>query len=292
MVLVPGGRLTAAQLEAIAAAAAEAEEASDSESDTSEMLASAPSTPRRWSGAMAKEDEDYTVKNTFINTPLQRSPSFDEFFGVRKVHSSPPSLAAVPLNRAIGCFGISTPSVLSARNSEADLHMEAAEFCLEQELEKCNLGSASDLGSGSTRAQTLDGRPTAIGSGTFATGSGAVSEVSRAPHDAVEPVLGSKELPSVGSALHAWGACKPCAFIGSNMCRNDINCQFCHLCEPGEKKRRRKEWLETKREQRRHEEAVAAAILENARRPLVPFPAGFAPAQLRALIPVPGQWAR
>mmetsp|Transcript_74623 Transcript_74623/g.230643 ORF Transcript_74623/g.230643 Transcript_74623/m.230643 type:complete len:484 (+) Transcript_74623:66-1517(+) len=68
--------------------------------------------------------------------------------------------------------------------------------------------------------------------------------------DSEPPVLGSPELPSRGSALHAWGACKPCAFVFSEGCQNDLDCQFCHLCEPGERKRRKKERLANKREAR------------------------------------------
>jgi hypothetical protein len=64
------------------------------------------------------------------------------------------------------------------------------------------------------------------------------SEAGDAMH---RPSLGSAEMPSRGSALHQFGACKPCAFVFAEGCMNDINCQFCHLCEPGEKKRRRKE---------------------------------------------------
>eukprot|EP00928_Gymnodinium_smaydae_P025890 TRINITY_DN20498_c0_g1_i1.p1 TRINITY_DN20498_c0_g1~~TRINITY_DN20498_c0_g1_i1.p1 ORF type:complete len:586 (+),score=128.59 TRINITY_DN20498_c0_g1_i1:117-1874(+) len=48
-------------------------------------------------------------------------------------------------------------------------------------------------------------------------------------------------LPSAGSAYHNWGTCKPCAFVFKAGCANGINCQFCHLCEPGEKKRRKKD---------------------------------------------------
>uniref|UniRef100_A0A7S0FMW7 C3H1-type domain-containing protein n=1 Tax=Pyrodinium bahamense TaxID=73915 RepID=A0A7S0FMW7_9DINO len=79
-----------------------------------------------------------------------------------------------------------------------------------------------------------------------------------------EPVvLGSPELPSRGSALHKWGACKPCAFVFQEGCNNDVECQFCHLCEPGERKRRKKERLAMKREvreaaRRRRAEAAAA----------------------------------
>jgi hypothetical protein len=48
-------------------------------------------------------------------------------------------------------------------------------------------------------------------------------------------------LPSVGSAGHVIGACKPCAFIFRGGCQSGTSCRFCHLCSPGEKQRRRKE---------------------------------------------------
>lgn len=48
-------------------------------------------------------------------------------------------------------------------------------------------------------------------------------------------------LPSIGSAGHRLGRCKPCAFIGTKGCNSGTDCRFCHLCEAGEKKRRQKE---------------------------------------------------
>merc|ERR1712087_895144 len=35
--------------------------------------------------------------------------------------------------------------------------------------------------------------------------------------------------------------CKPCAFVFKDGCESGANCTFCHLCAPGEKKRRKKE---------------------------------------------------
>jgi len=55
-----------------------------------------------------------------------------------------------------------------------------------------------------------------------------------------EPELGSPEFPSIGSAGHRLGTCKPCAFLERG-CSSGVNCNFCHSCEPTEKKRRRKE---------------------------------------------------
>eukprot|EP00928_Gymnodinium_smaydae_P039129 TRINITY_DN26802_c0_g1_i2.p1 TRINITY_DN26802_c0_g1~~TRINITY_DN26802_c0_g1_i2.p1 ORF type:complete len:341 (+),score=74.82 TRINITY_DN26802_c0_g1_i2:93-1115(+) len=48
-------------------------------------------------------------------------------------------------------------------------------------------------------------------------------------------------LPSVGSAEHNTGRCKPCAFVyREDGCMNGEACEFCHLCEQGEKRRRAK----------------------------------------------------
>lgn len=52
------------------------------------------------------------------------------------------------------------------------------------------------------------------------------------------PVLGSEQLPSIGSASHHLGGCRPCAFFHTRGCGNAEGCPFCHLCESGEKKRR------------------------------------------------------
>lgn len=65
---------------------------------------------------------------------------------------------------------------------------------------------------------------------------------------------GSLALPSLGSALHAGGNCKPCSFVHKAGCGKGSQCPFCHLCDPTEKKRREK----IKKEQLRR----AAAELE------------------------------
>lgn len=46
---------------------------------------------------------------------------------------------------------------------------------------------------------------------------------------------------SMGSLGHNLGLCKPCAFFLKDGCRSGADCKFCHLCESGEKKRRKKE---------------------------------------------------
>lgn len=44
-----------------------------------------------------------------------------------------------------------------------------------------------------------------------------------------------------GSQGHGARMCKPCAFFNTKGCKDGTICKFCHLCEPGEKKRRKKE---------------------------------------------------
>jgi len=56
----------------------------------------------------------------------------------------------------------------------------------------------------------------------------------------LEPELGTEDCPTVGSLNHRFGTCRPCAFLHKQGCGNGVNCQFCHLCDAGEKKRRQK----------------------------------------------------
>eukprot|EP00930_Biecheleria_cincta_P009203 TRINITY_DN11089_c0_g1_i2.p1 TRINITY_DN11089_c0_g1~~TRINITY_DN11089_c0_g1_i2.p1 ORF type:complete len:335 (-),score=54.53 TRINITY_DN11089_c0_g1_i2:189-1193(-) len=57
--------------------------------------------------------------------------------------------------------------------------------------------------------------------------------------DADRDTASTSELPSVGSAGHSAGTCKPCAFLHSKGCTSGQGCQFCHLCGEGEKERRK-----------------------------------------------------
>jgi len=67
------------------------------------------------------------------------------------------------------------------------------------------------------------------------------AEVPPPEQEARSFAFGSPELPTVGSAEHSSGRCKPCAFLFTKGCENGLLCKFCHLCPPGEKKRRQKQ---------------------------------------------------
>lgn len=74
------------------------------------------------------------------------------------------------------------------------------------------------------------------------------------------PAPGSAELPSIGSANHGSGRCKPCAFFHIKGCENGAVCRFCHFCEQGEKKRRAKDKLAKRRVVKQIQASRQAAI--------------------------------
>lgn len=57
-----------------------------------------------------------------------------------------------------------------------------------------------------------------------------------------------EDLPSRGSAKHKSGLCKPCAFVFEGGCMNAKECEFCHLCDRGERTRRKREKLLVRKE--------------------------------------------
>merc|ERR1712048_259392 len=80
---------------------------------------------------------------------------------------------------------------------------------------------------------------------------------------AMKSVQVDSSVPSVGSARHFIRRCKPCAFVHTvKGCAEGANCQFCHLCPPGEKRRRdpRKKERERRKKERRHGEAQQSSL--------------------------------
>jgi len=83
------------------------------------------------------------------------------------------------------------------------------------------------------------------------------------------PELGGPQLPSIGSMLHHQGGCRPCTFFHTRGCENKVDCKFCHLCGPGEKKKRLKVLKHVQRE-------ATFIALENAKAKLASWSAAEA----------------
>jgi hypothetical protein len=69
-------------------------------------------------------------------------------------------------------------------------------------------------------------------------------------------------LPSVGSAGHHLGLCKPCDFLhrSSDGCTAGESCRFCHICGPDENKRRKAEKKRVLQNERRVRQAAACMV--------------------------------
>eukprot|EP00418_Pyrodinium_bahamense_P068050 CAMPEP_0179078056 /NCGR_PEP_ID=MMETSP0796-20121207/34929_1 /TAXON_ID=73915 /ORGANISM="Pyrodinium bahamense, Strain pbaha01" /LENGTH=373 /DNA_ID=CAMNT_0020775347 /DNA_START=48 /DNA_END=1169 /DNA_ORIENTATION=- len=64
-----------------------------------------------------------------------------------------------------------------------------------------------------------------------------------------------RELPSLGSAVHGSGECRPCAWFWKPQgCQNGKECRHCHLCPEGEIKARKKEKVESLRHEKQEQE--------------------------------------
>jgi len=211
------------------------------------------------------------VRNTFIDTDVWRPLSLCEFIQQRQVQSCPGSF--IGECRRLGDqfedgFATSLPSHQTVVNN-VEIQVEAVtaatlETSMEQEvstavseLQSSRASSALEV-CGSrlglialqsavsppppSQAPVLDPMPQL--SETTAPLGPLVLGLSDSPPG---PQLGSPALPTVGSASHQQGFCRPCAFLHTKGCANGVECTFCHLCEPGEKKRRRKDKLAMRR---------------------------------------------
>lgn len=90
----------------------------------------------------------------------------------------------------------------------------------------------------------------------------AFQELPAVPAPPADPAPGSAELPSIGSAGHAAGCCKPCAFFHTVGCTSGLTCQFCHLCDADERKRRRMAKLDARRADRLRRSSEAGSERE------------------------------
>jgi len=180
----------------------------------------------------------FEVRNTFIDYQI-RHASLDEFFQERRIHSSP----AVPREYE--------------DSEDEDLSTVAVELggwkSPEPQHLSCTIASGAQAFMTSMAAVT--GFWTVAPTDNF--------YVPQQPpcvlrlSDALQgPLLGSNELPTVGSEGHHMGNCKPCAFFYTKGCGNGTQCSFCHLCPPEEKRRRQKDKQEAFREMRRQRRQV------------------------------------
>jgi len=189
-------------------------------------------TDGRYTGHLQKSgmpDYDYpvptVVRNTFIELQVGRPTSLDEFFEERRIRSCP----VPPREEERDVCSISTPEPVvpqyeQPRNSiatgaQALFSTVAIVTGFSPRLEHAASATPSD------KCNAWAERPRLL----------MLSEALPGPTQPF-PLL-----PTVGSAGHSSGTCKPCAFLYTKGCGNGAQCSFCHLCPPDEKRRRQKD---------------------------------------------------
>lgn len=213
------------------------------------------------------EDFEYPVplfvKNTFIDADVTRPASLQPFINERQAFSCPTSMISEPGSDCNGLaagppyptlmpyspgetfkkcatLGSSLPLVVSNGCPQATLPTSkpgkkgvapASLHVFDQDaVSDCSTVDTTVLG-----AFHKSPPPSPAGAGFLRKMSGQSTDFLAAP-----PGLG-RALPSKGSAGHERRECKPCAFMHTKGCSSGVDCQFCHLCPPGEKQRRQKD---------------------------------------------------
>ena len=175
--------------------------------------------------------ERFIQERRSSSCPTRRSPQADDHGPTDGILASPrrgtyfptPGPGKSPRNWRLDCDALDQPGVLSAASTVAPASNEG-----DCDIEVSTLPSI--LAAWASPIPTDSHMDTLV---------------------STTPLLGSPELPTVGSANHHIRRCKPCAFLQKG-CQSGVSCKFCHLCELGEKKRRKKEKVAMRRELNRH----------------------------------------
>jgi len=225
--------------------------------------------------------EPYFVKNTFIHAKLGRESSLDAFYHDRE-------FASCPVSAIYGTEGEEASHALTvAEAATAAINDQMANLPVGFQNHAWPFGSDCETPTAAFSMLPSDGgwpctippppvtlpvsappmpqqaasvMPPELSAGLLAEPASGSAWAQKTPFMMLaeagsQPEVGSNELPTVGSQLHRWGACSPCAHAHSSRgCKNGVECQFCHLCEPGELKRRQK----LKRMTQRRQATVAA----------------------------------
>mmetsp|Transcript_79347 Transcript_79347/g.137581 ORF Transcript_79347/g.137581 Transcript_79347/m.137581 type:complete len:208 (-) Transcript_79347:139-762(-) len=153
------------------------------------------------------------VRNTFIDAPLlQKSESLEEFLKVRK---------------AVSCPAVSP-------------HVEPQEDVKRAETAQELCRASTPLAEG-IQAVASWLRPEGSSSGSDEECD--ANQACRSADARSWPSAASVQVPTIGSAEHHLGRCKPCAFFHTRGCASGADCLFCHLCDADAKKLRKKQKL-------------------------------------------------
>lgn len=168
-----------------------------------------------------------TIQNAVFHPSIGQPSSMDEFYQEREIQSCPP-LAPPP---GLEDFGDNPRFQLPSYFSAGDVFSATANL-------QYRYTAQPRLSQVPRADETRKLQPMKVAGALMA-------------HE--EPLLGSLEMPTFGSRGHYFGNCKPCAFFYKKGCESGLQCTFCHLCGPDEKKRRHKIKVAVRRQTRQRQ---------------------------------------
>merc|ERR1712048_76565 len=186
----------------------------------------------------------FVIRNTFIDTVVQRPLSLEGFFQPREIHSCPASRPTsmddmdLPpvLKELLEAIDEDSPSL----GTKVDERQQAP-FTHDSPL-SCGLPPPPmSWAPALTQSAVPPPPPPAFSPGR------PILQLSLSQMLSEVDTIETSFLPSEGSAYHHTGGCKPCAFFHTKGCDNGAACSFCHLCGPDEKRRRNVEKKQKKR---------------------------------------------
>ncbi|CAK0815728.1 unnamed protein product [Prorocentrum cordatum] len=195
---------------------------------------------------------EFSVRNTFIDTVAGRLSSMvDEALAERRARSCPSSGLGLP-GAWVALSEVAARLEAHGGDDEEDDFVPTPAVCSQRAAEEDEDGVLPAPAAFMSRAEDEAwGSPVALARWAPLSfmppppvappPAALMAEAAAAPSAPAHAPLGSPECPTVGSALHCQGACRPCAHAFTKGCANGVGCQFCHLCEPGELKRRQRE---------------------------------------------------
>jgi len=176
------------------------------------------------------------IRNTFIDGRCPRMPSLDGFIKERRVRSCPSS----GVDNEVCEAAIEADVVTTVGSST--LCVDLVDLAVSVERRGSSKSVTTGTGAASTSSRSSND-PSWDEADLDADGPGPLQ--SSAPTilslgSLLAEETPQEELRNKGSMTHGqW--CKPCAFFHTRGCESGADCEFCHICEPGAKKMRKKE---------------------------------------------------
>ena len=214
-----------------------------SRNDSRNSPASNPSRDEIGEDAVEHAPDAKTPKVLWASTPTPKASRSTYSFalppegpqGVPQGVPQGPTLAARELNAKAAAFIPEDESALQALQTMENISQVLQAF----ESSEIHAEAQAVMMAESVLGLDLEPKQRSVAQVSHRTVGGVTEDSDQGTAEPTRPTL--EKLPSKGSAFHAQGQCRPCAWMWKPRgCQNADTCEYCHLCPEGELKHRKK----------------------------------------------------